>query len=142
MSFFTDAKRMLVREEGNKRTLYYCTAGMPTIGVGHNLKVPISQEAVDVIFEDDLRLAQAAAGRIFGEQWGALPQHVRLAVVNMIFQLGGVGFSSFVRTIDLMKAERFEDAAMNALKSKWAVQTPARAKRVSELLKGGNPYET
>ena len=55
-SFRTDVEA----HEGRRRSPYRCTAGKLTIGVGHNLDdVPLSDEAIDVIFRNDLEAAEA-----------------------------------------------------------------------------------
>lgn len=140
MTFFEKARNMLDVEEGVRTTLYYCTAGQPTIGRGHNLKVPISEAAVEQIFSDDLAAAEEAAMRVFGDKWFELPDLVALGVVNMIFQLGENGFLGFVRTVDALRSGEYKKAADYALQSKWAKQTPARALRVAKLFRGEDPY--
>jgi lysozyme len=48
-------KVQLAVDEGRKAKMYLDTVGKWTIGVGHNLSdKPISQRAIDVIFEDDI----------------------------------------------------------------------------------------
>jgi len=58
-----------------------------------------------------------------------------VALVSMAFQMGRDGLAGFKNTLAMIAAGRFDDAADNALLSKWAKQTPARAARVTDLLR-------
>ena len=64
------------------------------------------------------------------------PEDVRRALGNMVYQLGVGGLLGFKNTLRLLKEGKRGEAADNALQSKWATQTPKRAKRVTDLLRG------
>lgn len=64
------------------------------------------------------------------------PENVQRAVHNMAYQLGVAGLLSFKTTLRLVEQKRYNEAADNALLSLWARQTPNRAKRVTDLLRG------
>lgn len=64
------------------------------------------------------------------------PDNVQRALNNMAYQLGISGLSKFKTTLDLIRKKQYDKAADNALKSLWAKQTPNRAKRVTDLLRG------
>ena len=49
----TQLKVNLRRNEGFRDTLYDDTKGVPTVGYGHNLRVPISNDAAELILSDD-----------------------------------------------------------------------------------------
>jgi lysozyme len=55
----------------------------------------------------------------------------------MSFQLGVDGLLGFKNTLKLVEQGNYESAAENMLKSLWAKQTPARAKRMSDQMKTG-----
>lgn len=131
---------MLVEDEGYRPAMYYCTEGKPTVGIGHNLERPLSDKAIAQIFDDDFREAERAAEAIFGDDWDEYPEHVRLAVVNMVFQMGEPRFRGFEKAISLIKERLFVEASHEALDSKWARQTPKRARRVSMMLRGEDTY--
>ncbi|MDX9690525.1 MAG: glycoside hydrolase family protein [Alphaproteobacteria bacterium] len=59
------------------------------------------------------------------------------ALCNMAFQMGINGLLGFKNTLALIQAGKYAEAADNALKSKWAQQTPARAKRVADMIRKG-----
>ena len=63
------------------------------------------------------------------------PENVQRALMNMSFQMGVSGILKFKRTLSLVGEKRYNEAADNALKSKWAKQTPRRAKEVTDLMR-------
>ena len=62
------------------------------------------------------------------------PEEVKSVVANMCYQLGIRGFSKFKKTIYLLETEQYEEASVEMLDSKWAKQTPGRARELSERL--------
>ena len=58
-------------------------------------------------------------------------------LVNMAFQLGIKRLMGFSTTLQMVAQGRYEDAAQQMLKSKWAAQTPERAKRLAQQMKSG-----
>jgi len=65
----------------------------------------------------------------------AQPEPVQRALVNMAYQMGVSGVLKFKTTLSLIQQGKYEEAADNALKSKWSRQTPERAKRVTDLIR-------
>lgn len=63
------------------------------------------------------------------------PQPVKEALVNMAYQMGIAGLLSFRRTLAHIESGRYSEAADEALRSRWATQTPERAKRVTDLIR-------
>ncbi|MFV0678197.1 hypothetical protein [Variovorax sp. tm] len=55
----------------------------------------------------------------------------------MSFQLGVDGLLGFKHTLALIEEGNYTFAADNMLKSKWADQTPARAKRLANQMRTG-----
>lgn len=64
------------------------------------------------------------------------PANVQRALGNMAYQLGVSGVLRFQKMLDALGAGDRETAADEALDSKWAKQTPNRAKRVAALIRG------
>jgi lysozyme len=125
----------LIQDEGLRLSPYRCTADNLTIGVGHNLDAnPITERAAMVILEDDITACMAALDRTV-PWWRGLPDPQQRAMVNMCFQLGIGGLGKFKRMLAALQARQFDVAAGEALNSDWAIQTPARAKRVAELMR-------
>lgn len=128
-------------EEGLRLKSYTDHKGNWTIGVGHLLGKSNSfsgmewtREQVMETFEDDLDIAVENAYQIFPE-FAIVPPNVQLAIVDMLFNMGINRFRGFKKTIRLLHAQKYEEAAAEALNSKWAkYDVPVRAKRVAKLL--------
>jgi lysozyme len=61
----------------------------------------------------------------------------KAVLLNMSFQMGVEGLLGFKNTLKLVEQGNYESAAENMLKSLWAKQTPARAKRMADQMKTG-----
>lgn len=124
----------LERDEGLKLTMYRCSEGYLTIGVGHNLEArPISERAARQILEDDVLDCLAALDRAI-PWWRSLPEAPQRGLINMCFQLGIGGLLKFQRMLEALKARDWRSVRTHAMDSLWARQTPARAARVADLL--------
>ena len=53
----------------------------------------------------------------------------------MCYQMGLYGFSCFKKTIAYLQDKKFEKASVEMLDSRWAEQTPSRAKELSTRVK-------
>ena len=71
--------------------------------------------------------------------WKAVEGNVarQVALTSLAFQLGIDGLRQFKNSLRMVEEKRFSDAAANFLKSKWAQQTPERAKRVTDMIRTG-----
>jgi lysozyme len=58
-------------------------------------------------------------------------------LLNMSFQLGVDGLLGFANTLKLVEQGKYENAAHAMLQSKWAQQTPERAKRMADQMRSG-----
>ncbi len=57
---------------------------------------------------------------------------------SMAWQMGVDGLAGFKNTLALIAQENFASAASSMLMSKWARQTPNRAKRHAEVMRSGS----
>lgn len=137
MNIFTQ----LHRDESDIPYAYQDPLGYWTIGVGHLIDKrkggQLSDRIRQLILEEDVAAKQAELAQRL--PWLADDNSPRYwALVNMAFQLGVDGLLEFKHMLESFKDGRYEDAARQALISKWAQQTPARAKRVSEQIRTGD----
>lgn len=134
-------------EEGYKLYAYQDHLGYVTIGIGCLLsKNPKdwpkykglcwSEAQVRSEFTKRFNNAVAGAKRIFPD-FDSYSFNRRLALVDMVYQLGEAGLKGFVNSVKMIKEQQWEKAADNMLKSKWAAQTPARAKRTTDKIRKG-----
>lgn len=133
-------KQELIGDEGNVPYAYQDSLGYWTIGVGHLIDKrkggKLSAATINFILDEDIR--DKSAELVAALPWVKMqPDGVQRALVNMAFQLGVAGLLLFTNTLSLIKAGKYNEAADNALKSKWAQQTPERAKRVTDMIRKG-----
>jgi lysozyme len=69
--------------------------------------------------------------------WRKMDEVRQTAWAQMAFQLGLDKLQNFKKTIELLKASRWDAAANEALDSDWARQVPARARRVTDMIRKG-----
>ena len=131
----------LRRDEGTKATVYKDTLGFDTIGVGRLIDsrkpgAGLRPDEIDYLLRNDINDRVLALTK-------ALPWFVKLdearrgVLINMAFQLGTAGLLGFKSTLALIAAGKYAEASEQMLKSKWATQTPARAKRLAEQMQTG-----
>jgi lysozyme len=129
-----DLTATLKQEEGFRSKVYLDTLGYPTIGYGHRCAAnasPVTEEMASFILASDIEKAMSKVEDLVGKD---APQEVKEIVCAMCFQLGYQGVNKFKNTIKLIRAKDYKGASKEMLKSEWAKQTPARAKRMSELM--------
>ena len=156
----TDTNALLKFEEGYSATPYRDSEGYPTVAIGIRIgpkgaplanycfTVPlVVAEAWTDTFVDSLlhqidtnpkyvQIKGALAACQMSAVMAPIKQNPRCAVViSMAYQMGLDGLMQFVNTLGLMVQHQFNDAADNMLKSKWASQTPKRAKRHADQMR-------
>ena len=145
-----DRERLLksVKEhEGFRSKVYLDTLGKRTVGYGH-LCVEDHWEDdkeyewgyLEEILHKDLREAIAGADELI-EQHNCkdLEGQAKEVVVEMIFQLGKTGVSKFKKMWEALSEYNYIGASFEMLESKWANQTPNRAKKMAALMKSCSP---
>ena len=131
--------KWLELDEGCKLKPYYCTAGKLTIGVGRNLEdTGITKAEAQFMLEGDIVRLMRELDELFPE-WRDLSETRQMVVINMCFNMGTFGFLNFKRTIAYMRDERFAEAADEMLRTQWAEQVGARAKRLSDAMREDKP---
>lgn len=125
----------LTRDEGRRATLYLDAKGIPTIGIGHNLKAkPISDAAIDQIFRDDVAdVERDLDARL--PWWRGLSEIRQRVLANMCFNLGIDGLCGFKRTLAAIKAGHYALAADFMAESLWDRQVGARADRLESMMR-------
>lgn len=138
-------KELLILHEAKRNKIYKCSQGFNTIGIGHNLDTnPISDRAIDIIFEDDLNEVINALDKYI-PWWKTLSENRQHVLIDMAFNLG-VGPSTefptgqllkFKNTLKAMQEGRFEDASKGMGSSLWATQVGNRATRLINMMLEG-----
>ena len=122
--------------EGFRALAYECPAGKLTVGYGKNIEdLPgLSEEQASVILQMDLINAAKEVDTFAPKDIGP---NRRAALVAMVFQLGMPTVLKFKKMLAALEQGNWLEAADQALDSRWARQTPSRAKWVAEILKTG-----
>ena len=139
---FENVKQSIKQHEGLRLKPYKCPANKLTIGYGRNIEDNgISQSEADILLENDINntyielSSQLELNYYF--EFEKLPKNVQDVLLEMAFQLGVPRFMKFKKTIGLIKQSAYFEASIEMLNSLWAKQTPKRAKKLSNLMKGG-----
>jgi lysozyme len=129
----------LVVDEGLITYLYYDSLGFATIGIGtcvdQRKGCGITEEEARYLAMNRVRPLVAALGRNL-PHFAGYPHPVRRALMNMAYQLGVSGVMKFQHMLAAIEAGDYNLAADEGMKSAWAAQTPGRAKRVTNMIRG------
>lgn len=132
----TDYLSTIKRHEGLRLKPYHCSEGKLTIGIGRNLESNgISEDEAELMALNDIAMAEKYATALVSD-FSALNDNRKIVLVSMAFQMGRTGLSKFVKMLDAIDIGAFRTAADEMLNSKWARQTPERAKELAEMMKG------
>lgn len=112
--------------------------GNPTIGIGRNLfAYGITHIEAETLLNNDIARIVNLCTQVF--TWFNTLDIVRQrAVCNMVFQLGLAGFTGFTDTIIAIQQQDWLAVHHNLLASKWAVQCPARANKIADMMLTGS----
>ena len=139
-----DMPRLLksVRDhEGYRDQVYLDSLSKRTVGVGHLCVEEFweddkkySEKFLMEILEKDLENAISGAEELLKEC--NLPSLANEIVVEMVFQLGKTGVSKLRNFLSSLKGDspHWLKASEEMLDSRWAKQTPNRAKGMSEVI--------
>lgn len=139
MTLKDNLTRQLTGDEGYRPKIYRDSLGYFTIGIGRLVdpgKIGGGLRPTEIAFmlsnDIDDRLKTLELSIPF---WNSLSEPRKAVLLNMSFQLGVNGLMQFTNTLRMIKEDDFDGAATGMLQSKWASQTPARAKRLSEQMR-------
>ena len=134
----------LEADEGIKHETYMCSENKLTFGVGHlvlksdpeysqPVGTPVSPERVTECFNADIQTTIEDC-RIIFRDFDGFPEEAQLCLANMCYQLGRPSLSKFVKSVGYANEHMWSELSEEILDSRWARQTPNRAKRISERL--------
>ena len=131
------------QHEGYRNKVYLDSLGKRTVGVGHLCVEDhweddreYSEEYLMKVLKDDLKNAIQGAERLCSD-CPDLDDLAKEIIVEMVFQLGETGVSKFRNMWKMLQLDPpdYDMAANEMLDSRWAKQTPARAKEMSEHMR-------
>ena len=138
--FLSKATEQIKRHEGLVLHAYKDHLGYLTIGYGRLVDQRrgggITQAEAEFLLQNDINGKLAELKRRL--TWFDKLNDARKGVLlNMCFQLGIGGLMGFRNTLAKIEAGDYAGAASNMLKSKWAQQTPRRAKEMAKQMETG-----
>lgn len=136
MSFDKEIRESLKLHEGVRTHPYTDTKGILTIGVGHNLERGLHPDVINLQLEKDIEETLEDLDRDLPE-WRGFSKKRRVALADMMFNLGAKRFHGFVKMRKALKLQDFDKAAEEMLDSKWSRQVGARAERLADMMRAG-----
>ena len=130
--------------EGFRNSVYKDTLGKRTVGYGHLCVEDFWEDGKEyeekfllTILEHDLKSAVKSAEELCSD-CPDLDDLAKETIIEMIFQLGKTGVSKFRNMWKALKENppQYGVAATEMLDSRWAKQTPNRAKEMSDHMGG------
>ena len=131
------------QHEGYRNKVYLDTLGKRTVGVGHLCVEDFWEDDKEYeerflmeILAEDLQNAIKGARELKEEHSCTdIDEIAQEIIVEMVFQLGKNGVSKFRNMWKALAEKNYIGASFEMLDSKWAKQTPNRAKSMAELMK-------
>ena len=131
------------KHEGYRNKVYLDTLGKRTVGVGHLCVEDFWEDDKEYeerflmeILAEDLQNAIKGARELKEEHSCTdIDEIAQEIIVEMVFQLGKNGVSKFKNMWKAVSEHNYTGASYEMLDSKWAKQTPNRAKSMAELMK-------
>lgn len=140
----------LNRDEGRRYVIYYDDLGVPTTGVGHNLRAkplpvgwtyPLSDAQVDQLLSYDVNVALAELN-LHLAWWQKMDEVRQRVIADMCFQMGINRLLGFHNTLAAMQSQKYSAASAGMENSIWFKQSGDRSKRlVQAMLTGVMPQE-
>ena len=130
-----DLLNRIKHHEGFRKSVYKCTEGYDTFGYGFAIKDLEMDE--DIAEEILLRKVEKLIKRVRSKfDWlDSVPHEVQGVLVEMSYQMGLSGVSKFKKALHAMQMFQWKLAATELLDSRWAKQTPNRAKELSDIIR-------
>ena len=140
------AENIIISEEGYRQHPYYCSEQVPTIGYGRVIgKKGDPLPAMTTTKQDEIKFVREKIREIsfqlqskFPVAWMKCNETRQAILISMVYQMGLVGVSAFQQMWKALEFGNFERASKEMLNSKWAKQTPNRAKRHSDTMLRGD----
>ena len=121
--------------EGYVGVVYKDSLGIDTIGYGFAIKdLELDTDVCDIILERKIKNLQDRVKNKFS-WYKYMPPAIQDVVMEMCYQLGVTGVSKFKKTVAYLQNKEFKNASIEMLDSRWAKQTPNRAKELSNRVK-------
>ena len=131
------------KHEGYRNKVYLDTLGKRTVGVGHLCVEDFWEDDKEYeekflmeILQKDLQEAIRGARSLMEEHdCTDIDEQAEEILIEMVFQLGMTGVSKFKNMWKALAELNYVGASYEMLDSRWAKQTPNRAKLMAKTMK-------
>ena len=131
------------KHEGYRNKVYLDTLGKRTVGVGHLCVEDFWEDDKEYeesflmeILEKDLSEAIKGANDLMAKHdCMDINEKAHEILIEMVFQLGKTGVSKFRKMWDALSEKNYIGASFEMLDSRWAKQTPNRARDMAQIMK-------
>lgn len=136
--------KQLRLHEGSRQFAYEDHLGYVTVGVGRCLDekvgLGLSEAEIDFLLKNDIERCTAELQQRF-DWFDGLDEVRKVALIDMNFNMGITRLSKFKNMLSALEEARYDDAATEALDSRWAKQVGQRSINVSEMLRTGEYFQ-
>ena len=142
-------KQQVKRHEGEVLKIYEDSLGYKTLGIGHlcqpndpeydwKIGTEVSQEVVDMYYEDDFNKHYIEAIHVYGSEEGFynLPENIQHVLVNMCFNLGGNRLSNFRDMLKACRQHNWKEMSKQMEDSRWYRQVGRRSVELQDMVLG------
>ena len=155
---YDEIYEFIKQNEGYKKKAYRDSRKHLTVGIGFNLDQPgakqvleklgidynkvrqgqeLNDQQIKSIFSKDTEVAIMNA-KSFADNYDSLPKSVKLALIDMAFNLGGAGLNKFANLKQAIESYNYQKAANEMKNSLWFKQVPQRASKLIAMVQS-NP---
>ena len=130
---------MLKRHEGVRSTVYVCSAGYETIGVGRNISssgIGLSDDEVNYLLENDIERVIKELSTEY-PWFNSLDDVRKDAMIDISFNLGATRLRGFKRALAAMEVADYKLAAKEFLDSKWSRDVKGRSHELASMIATG-----
>ena len=129
-----DLLKAIKLSEGFRDRVYKDSLGIDTIGYGFAIKdLVLDEDICEMILRRKLDSLIDRADKKF-PFLKTLPLEAKDVIYEMCYQMGVSGVSKFKKTLLYLENHEFKMASKEMLDSRWARQTPNRAKKLSDII--------
>jgi lysozyme len=143
------------KHEGVRPKKYTDSRGVPTVGVGFNLRRPdadkklksvganpikvkqgkqaLSEYQIDSLLMGDLKTANQSASELV-TNISVHPDFIQGVLTEMAFNLGKKGLGEFKNFLGLINAKKYSEASKEMLRSAWSKQVGKRAQTLAGII--------
>ena len=131
-----DLCALIRKHEGFRKLVYRDSEGKLTIGYGTLLENGLSRDEAELLMRFRMvqmleEISPTPEGRVMAE----LPDDVMHAMSSMLYNLGTSRLRKFKRMFTALSLGNWNQAALEALDSKWARQVKSRARETADAIR-------